>query len=105
MQEHYAEVEPDRAALDALPGAFVVEFGAPWCGFCKAAQPLIAAAFAQHPGLGHFKIEDGKGRRLGRSFRVKLWPTLIFMKDGKEVSRVVRPRDVASISEEMRRIA
>lgn len=105
MQEKYAEVEPERAAIDALQGAAVVEFGAPWCGFCKAAQPLIAAAFAQYPNLRHFKIEDGKGRRLGRSFRVKLWPTLIFMKDGKEVGRVVRPRDVTALSDELRRIA
>lgn len=105
MQEKYAEVEPERAAIDALQGAAVVEFGAPWCGFCKAAQPLIAAAFAPYSNLRHFKIEDGKGRRLGRSFRVKLWPTLIFMKDGKEVGRVVRPRDVTALSDELRRIA
>jgi thioredoxin 1 len=51
------------------------------------------------PGLRHLKIEDGKGRPLGRSFQVKLWPTLIFMKDGAEVARVVRPGSAAAISE------
>lgn len=87
----YSQSAPTRAEVDALPGATVVEFGTNWCGFCAAAQPHIAQAMADHPGLRHLKVEDGPGRPLGRSFRVKLWPTLIFMKDGVEVARVVRP--------------
>ena len=93
----YSEVEPTRAEVDALPGPAVVEFGANWCGYCKAAQPLIEAAFADHSQIPHLKVEDGKGRPLGRTFQVKLWPTLIFLKNGKEVTRVVRPKDAASI--------
>jgi len=45
----------------------------------------------------HLKIEDGPGRPLGRSFRVKLWPTLVFLRDGVEVARVVRPADAKQI--------
>lgn len=83
--------EPSRAEVDATTGPLVLEFGTGWCGFCRAAQPLIAEAFADHPGVPHVKVEDGPGRPLGRSFRVKLWPTLVFLKDGKEVARAVRP--------------
>src|SRR5687767_12853192 len=85
--------QPSRAEIDALPGATVLEFGTSWCGWCRAAQPLIGAALARHPQVRHLKVEDGPGRRLGRSFRVKLWPTLIFLKDGQEIGRLVRPRD------------
>ena len=67
-----------------------LEFGAPWCGFCGAAQPLLESALAARD-IAHIKVEDGKGRPLGRSFRVKLWPTLILLRDGEEVARVVRP--------------
>ena len=42
-------------------------------------------------------MEDGRGSPLGRSFRVKLWPTLVLMRDGVEVARVVRPRGTADI--------
>jgi thioredoxin 1 len=63
------------------------------------AQPHIAEAFSAHPELRHLKIEDGPGRTLGRSFRVKLWPTLIFLRDGKEVARVVRPGDAKTIAD------
>ncbi len=94
----YAHPEPSRAEVDALAGAAVIEFGTPWCGFCRAAQPLIAAALAEHEAVRRIKVEDGSGRPLGRSFGVKLWPTLVFLRDGREVSRLVRPRDGAAIS-------
>ena len=104
MNTTYAEKEPARAELDALPGPAVVEFGSPWCGYCRAAQPLLASALAEHPGVRHFKIADASGKRLGRSFAVKLWPTLVFLRDGKEVARLVRPRDAATIREALAQI-
>lgn len=97
MNYGYAAIEPSRAEIDTLEGPLVIEFGAPWCGYCRAAQPLIASAFSKHPAVRHLKIEDGRGRRLGRSFRVKLWPTLVFLSHGKEVTRLVRPTDSAAI--------
>lgn len=87
----YAEPEPDRADLDALAGDTLLEFGAPWCGHCIGAQPAIETALSAYADVRHFKIEDGRGKPLGRSFRVKLWPTLVLLRDGREVARVVRP--------------
>ena len=95
--------EPDRADINAMPGPVLVEFGSSWCGYCRTAQPLIAQALAQHP-ITHLKIEDGKGRPLGRSFRVTLWPTLVFLKDGQEQARVVRPADVREIRNAMSKL-
>ena len=92
--ERYTEqtMEPTRTEVDALPGATVLEFGASWCPICQGARPLIESVLAEHPGINHVRVEDGKGKALGRSFRVKLWPTLVFLKDGQELARVVRPR-------------
>jgi thioredoxin 1 len=104
MNTAYAEREPSRAEVDALPGPTLLEFGTPWCGWCRGAQPLIGKALAAHPGLRHLKVEDGSGRPLGRSYRVKLWPTLIFLRDGEEVARLVRPQDAAAIGEALARI-
>jgi thioredoxin 1 len=98
MNTTYSDVEPNRAEIDSLAGPALVEFGSPWCGYCRAAQPLLARAFADHPKVRHFKIADASGKRLGRSFGVKLWPTLVFLRDGKEVARLVRPRDAKEIS-------
>jgi thioredoxin 1 len=98
------EAEPARDAIDALVGPAVIEFGTNWCGFCKAAQPVIEAAFANHAHIRHIKVEDGKGRPLGRAFKVKLWPTLIFLRDGKEVTRVVRPDAAREVSDALKTI-
>ncbi|WP_395058373.1 thioredoxin family protein [Polaromonas sp.] len=98
FSSRFSDPEPQRAQIDALPGPVVLEFGTPWCQFCRAAQPLMAAAFAGHPGVGHIKVEDGSGRRLGRSFGVKLWPTLVFLRDGRELARLVRPTHEAAVA-------
>jgi thioredoxin 1 len=76
-----------------MAGLVVLEFGTDWCGICQAAQPGIAALLSRHPQVRHIKVEDGPGRKLGRSFRVKLWPTLVFLKDGAVVRQLARPGD------------
>jgi len=81
----------NREFLDHRPGATLVEFGAEWCGHCQAAKVNISADMKAYPNIHHIKIEDGKGQRLGRSYAVKLWPTLIFLQDGVEIERLVRP--------------
>ena len=65
----------------------------------------IAAAMQAYPELHHLKIEDGPGRRLGRSFRVKLWPTLVLIKDGQELERLVRPTVSGDIAAALARLA
>ncbi len=96
--------EPAREEVDALVGATVLEFGSPGCGYCRLAQPAIAAALASHDAVRHIKVADGSGRRLGRSFKVKLWPTLVFLRDGQEVARLVRPDAAGAIVEALDRI-
>ncbi len=94
----YAATEPTRAGIDALDGLTLLEFGAPWCGICSGAQGAIAQALAPHPELRHVKIEDARGRALGRSFTVKLWPTLVLLRDGEILGRWVRPRDATELA-------
>jgi len=102
--EAYPDSEPTRAEVDALPGPALLEFGSPACGHCRRAQPLIREALGARPGVRHIKVADASGRRLGRSFRVKLWPTLVFLDNGKELARLVRPADAAEIAKALEMI-
>lgn len=91
--------EPTRDEVDGWPGVTVLEFGASWCPICHAARPVIDRALAATAGVRHVRIEDASGKRLGRSFGVKLWPTLVVLRDGVEVARAVRPRTDAQLRE------
>lgn len=104
MDSGYLEAAPSRAEVDALEGPTLLEFGSPTCGHCRRAQPLIAAALAGHPRVRHLKIADASRRRLGRSFGVKLWPTLVLLDGGREVARLVRPADAGDIGKALETI-
>ncbi len=99
MKTPYEPEQLTRAQADALPGPTVLEFGENWCGWCQSAQPHIEAALQGQAGLRHVKVQDGPGRPLGRSYKVKLWPTLVFLKDGIEVARVVRPGNASAVAQ------
>lgn len=92
----YSEQEPTLADVLHLTGYAVLEFGAPWCGHCRAASGPVQEILAKL-NLPHIKVFDGSGKPLGRHFKVKLWPTLILLDTGREVERVVRPVSVSDL--------
>lgn len=104
MSTEYAEAQPDRSEIDALTGPAVLQFGTNWCGYCIAARnyidPVLDAA-----GVRRILAEDGPGRPLGRSFKVKLWPTLIFLRDGVEATRLVRPSSKQAVEDALAQIS
>ncbi len=89
--KQYEPEEPTRDEVDRMPGPVLLNFGTNWCGYCRGLEPQLDALLANYAEVRHIKIEDGKGKPLGRSFRVKLWPTLVFLRDGKVQSQVSRP--------------
>lgn len=95
----YSEDEPALAEVAALKGDAILEFGAPWCGHCQRAAAAIKTVFNEEGVKTHIKVYDGKGKPLGRAFGVKLWPTLILLRDGKEVARVIRPTNNDNVRE------
>jgi thioredoxin 1 len=97
MTKPYETSQPERGAIDATPGIIALDFGTNWCGYCRAAEPLIESVLGASPAVRHIKVEDGPGRPLGRSYRIKLWPTVVVIKDGQEIARVVRPVDAGEV--------
>lgn len=92
----YSTQQPTPDAVAQMKGPVVLDFGTNWCGICRAARNDITEGLGDD--VPHLMVEDGPGRPLGRSFRVKLWPTLIFLQDGVEVARVVRPRSADEVA-------
>ena len=87
----YRDDEPTRAEIDQTAGLLVLEFGASWCGHCQALSPALEELLNKRPDVRHLRIADGRGKPLGRSYRVKLWPNLVLLRDGQVISQLVRP--------------
>jgi thioredoxin 1 len=102
---HYEESTLTRADVDSMTGPVVIEFGASWCGICRGFTSQAQAAFEGHSEVTHIRVEDGPGKKLGRSFRVKLWPTFVFLKDGQVVQTSVRPTASSEISQGLEAIS
>lgn len=83
--------EPTRQEVEQWPGPVLLEFGTPWCGHCQALRPLLEDLLREFPEVRHVRVEDGPGRPLGRSFKVKLWPNLVFLRDGRPLHQLARP--------------
>ncbi|WP_245391689.1 thioredoxin family protein [Salinicola aestuarinus] len=103
MTVTYSADAPDLETLREARGPVIVEFGVGWCPWCQSADPLIERTLAGR-GVTHYRVEDGKGRPLGRAFGVKRWPTLIFLCDGKELARCVRPDSEAALRQALAQI-
>ena len=86
-----------QSEVEALVGPVLLSFGTNWCGHCRAAAPAVSEALKEFPRVRYVAVEDGPGRKFGRSFKVKLWPTLVFLKDGAEMARLVRPTTTEEI--------
>ena len=74
MAHPYLPETITREQADVLPGVTVLQFGTDWCGYCRAAEKVIDPVLDTADGPRRVFVEDGKGRPLGRSYRVKLWP-------------------------------
>jgi thioredoxin 1 len=98
------EREPTREEIDRTEGPVVLEFGASWCPYCRALAPKLAGLLGDYPEVQHIRVEDGPGKPLGRSFRVKLWPNLVFLRDGQVIKQLARP-DVDEVREALQAIA
>jgi thioredoxin 1 len=104
FEDDESEREPSRGEIDQTEGPVLLEFGASWCPHCQAMAPKLAGLLHDYPGVRHIRVEDGPGQPLGRSFRVKLWPNLVFLRDGQVVKQLARP-EVDEVREGLEAIA
>ncbi len=68
----------------------VVDFWAPWCGPCRVVGPILALLAAEHAGrLKVIKVNVDENPSLSTRYQAHSIPTLVILKDGKVVDRVI----------------
>ena len=68
----------------------MVDFFATWCGPCKMLSPVIDEIASELEGKAVVaKIDSDQWGDLCAQYNIRLLPTLVFFKDGKEVDRIV----------------
>ena len=67
----------------------VIEFGAPWCGACKASEPQIEKTSEKYTKLQFAKIDVGKNSELAAKMGVMSLPNVIVFKEGKVIDQMI----------------
>jgi len=78
-------------------GTVLLDFYADWCAPCRMIAPIIAEIANEREDIRVGKINMDEAADLAREFNVYSIPTLVVLKDGKEVKRATGTRPKSDI--------
>lgn len=67
----------------------VIDFTAKWCGPCQRMDPVIHDCATKYTDVQFMKIDVDKLEDVAKQFGVNSMPTFVFLKNGKEIDRIV----------------
>ena len=83
----------------------LVDFWAPWCTYCRRIAPAVdqvAGQYGEQMVVGKVNVDEQP--ELAQAFGVMSIPTLVVLKQGKPVSRIVGARPKSEILAELDRL-
>ncbi|MFA5043019.1 MAG: thioredoxin [Kiritimatiellia bacterium] len=95
---HELKLTDANFTTETSGGVVLVDFWAPWCGPCQIQGPIVekvAAAMAGKAKVGKCNVDDAP--QISERFGIRSIPSLIILKDGREVGRFVGVRREAEL--------
>lgn len=84
-----SELETKLNAAAKLSRLSVLYFTATWCGPCRLISPVYASLAGKYPNVVFLKVDIDEARDVASQWHVSSVPAFFFIKDGKEVDKIV----------------
>ena len=93
------------AEVERSPLPVVVDLWAPWCAPCRMIAPVIDELASEFAGRVRFaKLNVEENPKTAARFSVNSIPTLLVLKGGREVDRIVGVQPKAEIARRLQRL-
>jgi len=83
------ELNENNFKQNTKTGKAVIDFYADWCGPCQMMKPVFEKVGKEVKGINFYKVNVDNNAETASAYSVRSIPTIVFMKDGKEVDRVL----------------
>ena len=90
MQEKIKILTEESFEQNVQHGTLLIDFYADWCGPCRMMTPILEnVAHQMHGSATIAKIDIDHAQKIASTYQVTSIPTLILLKEGKELGRLV----------------
>lgn len=98
--------ETNTEAYDKMDksGPYLLEFYSKTCGPCKMLSFVLKDIDNSRPDFRIYQVEFNENKELKEQCGVKGFPTMLFMQDGKEVSRLEGLKQKPAIEAEIAKL-
>ena len=86
-----------KTEIEKTSGLVVVDFHAPWCGPCQMFGPIFEEVSKQYDDVKFVKVNTQEAQQVASEAGVMSIPTIVFIKDGREVERVTGLMDAETL--------
>ena len=82
-------------------GDMIIDFWAPWCGPCRMMAPVFESASRSHKYVTFAKVNTDEEQMLSQQFGIRGIPTIVFLRNGKEIGRHVGYADARTLEQKI----